>query len=326
MEAVVMPYKKTIVCFANSRKMEPNRCVAGKELRRDSFGSWIRPVSDRPKGELILRHRRYEDGADPKLLDVMTISFLQARPQGCQQENHLIDSDTRWVLKRRITWDELAPAVDRVTGPLWVNEYSGRNGMNDRIPEDIATELSGSLLLIEPEQLKIRVAMEGGYDKPAQKKVRARFRLNGYEYLLALTDPSVAPPGKHIMSCFVQYAPYKLRPGLNWDDQKEAFGDNVINTIAEYAPNIKDIILHRQIVTPLDLEREFGLSEGNIFQGELSLEQLFFLRPVPGWAQFRTPIKNLYMCGSATHPGGGIMGGPGRLAALEILKDFKGAA
>jgi phytoene dehydrogenase-like protein len=140
-----------------------------------------------------------------------------------------------------------------------------------------------------------------------------------------LTDPSIAPPGKHIMSCFVQYAPYKLRPGLNWDDQKEAFGDNVINTIAEYAPNIRDIILHRQIVTPLDLEREFGLSEGNIFQGELSLEQLFFLRPVPGWAQFRTPIKNLYMCGSATHPGGGIMGGPGRLAALEILKDFKGA-
>jgi len=142
----------------------------------------------------------------------------------------------------------------------------------------------------------------------------------------SLTDPSVAPPGKHVMSCFVQYAPYKLRPGLNWDDQKEAFGDNVINTIAEYAPNIKDILLHRQIVTPLDLERDFGLSEGNIFQGELSLEQLFFLRPVPGYAQFRTPIKNLYMCGSATHPGGGIMGAPGRLAALEILKDYKGAA
>jgi phytoene dehydrogenase-like protein len=141
-----------------------------------------------------------------------------------------------------------------------------------------------------------------------------------------LTDPSVAPPGKHILSCFVQYAPYKLRPGLNWDDEKEAFGNNVINTIAEYAPNIKDIILYKQVVTPLDLEREWGLSEGNIFQGELSLEQLFFLRPVPGYAQFRTPIKNLYMCGSATHPGGGIMGGPGRLAALEILKDFKGAA
>src|SRR6266700_3674494 len=136
-----------------------------------------------------------------------------------------------------------------------------------------------------------------------------------------LTDPSVAPPGKHILSCFVQYAPYKLRPGLNWDDQKEAFGDNVIDTISEHAPNIKDIILHKQVVTPLDLEREWGLSEGNIFQGELSLEQLFFLRPAPGWARFRTPIKNLYMCGSATHPGGGIMGAPGRLSALEVLKD-----
>lgn len=141
-----------------------------------------------------------------------------------------------------------------------------------------------------------------------------------------LTDPSVAPPGKHILSCFVQYAPYKLRPGLNWDDLREAFGNNVIDTISEHAPNIKNIILHKQVLTPLDLERDFGLSEGNIFQGELSLEQLFFLRPVPGWAQFRTPIKNLYMCGSAAHPGGGIMGAPGRLAALEMLKDMKGIA
>jgi phytoene dehydrogenase-like protein len=135
-----------------------------------------------------------------------------------------------------------------------------------------------------------------------------------------LTDPSVAPPGKHILSCFVQYAPYKLREGT-WDEKREAFGDNVIETISEYAPNLKSIILGRQVLTPLDLEREFGLTEGSIFQGELTLEQLFFLRPVPGWAEYRTPIKNLYMCGSATHPGGGIMGAPGRLAAMEILKD-----
>ncbi len=133
-----------------------------------------------------------------------------------------------------------------------------------------------------------------------------------------LTDPSIAPPGKHILSCFVQYAPYKLSSGT-WDDQREAFGDTVIDTIAEYAPNIRDIILHRQVLTPLDLEREFGLTEGNIFQGELSLEQLFFARPVPGWAQYQTPIQNLWMCGSATHPGGGIMGAPGRNAALRIL-------
>jgi len=141
----------------------------------------------------------------------------------------------------------------------------------------------------------------------------------------SLTDPSVAPPGKHVLSCFVQYAPYKLAEGT-WDDQKQAFGDNVINTIAEYAPNIKDIIIDRQVLTPLDLEREFGLTQGNIFQGELSLEQLFFLRPVAGWAYYRTPIHNLYMCGSATHPGGGIMGANGRIASQVILKEWKGGS
>jgi len=141
----------------------------------------------------------------------------------------------------------------------------------------------------------------------------------------SLTDPSVAPPGKHVLSCFVQYAPYKLKDG-NWDQKKEAFGDAVVDTISEYAPNLKNIIIGRQVVTPLDLEREWGLTEGNIFQGELSLEQLFFLRPVPGWSQYRTPIKNLYMCGSATHPGGGIMGAPGRLAALEMIKDLGNGA
>jgi phytoene dehydrogenase-like protein len=138
----------------------------------------------------------------------------------------------------------------------------------------------------------------------------------------SLTDPSVAPPGKHVLSCFVQYAPYKLAEST-WDDRKEAFGNNVINTIAEYAPNIKDIIIGRQVLTPLDLEREFGLTQGNIFQGELSLEQLFFLRPVAGWAYYRTPIRNLYMCGSATHPGGGIMGANGRIASQVILKGWK---
>ena len=129
----------------------------------------------------------------------------------------------------------------------------------------------------------------------------------------------VAPPGKHVMSCFVQYAPYHLKEG-SWDDHREAFGDTVINTIAEFAPNIKDVILHRQVLTPLDMEREFGLTEGNIFQGELTLEQLFFLRPAPGWAQYRTPVKGLYMCGSATHPGGGIMGAPGKNAADRIIQ------
>ncbi len=136
-----------------------------------------------------------------------------------------------------------------------------------------------------------------------------------------LVDPAMAPPGKHVISCFVQYAPYHLAEGAVWDDAaRDAFGENVIDTIAERAPNIRDIIVDKQVLTPLDIEQKIGLSEGNIFQGELSLEQLFFNRPVPGWARFKTPVDGLWMCGSATHPGGGIMGAPGRIAALQLLK------
>jgi phytoene dehydrogenase-like protein len=140
--------------------------------------------------------------------------------------------------------------------------------------------------------------------------------------LPSMLDPSMAPPGKHVMSIFVQYTPYHLKDGA-WPEKREALGDTVIDTLSEYAPNLKSIILHRQIVTPWDLEQEFGLTEGNIFQGELTLDQLFFLRPLPGWAKYRTPVKNLYMCGSCTHPGGGVMAASGRLAALEILKDWR---
>jgi phytoene dehydrogenase-like protein len=138
-----------------------------------------------------------------------------------------------------------------------------------------------------------------------------------------LVDPTMAPPGKHVISCFVQYAPYQLAPELgSWDDQREAFGDAVIDRIAEFAPGIRDSILFRNVQTPLDIERTTGLTEGNIFQGELTLEQLFFNRPVPGYARFRTPVRDLWLCGSSTHPGGGIMGANGRIAALEVLRSL----
>jgi len=137
-----------------------------------------------------------------------------------------------------------------------------------------------------------------------------------------LVDPSMAPPGKHVMSCFVQYAPYHLADGELWDDaNREAFGQNVIDTIEERFPDIRRHIVGHQFITPKDIEDITGLSEGNIFQGELSLEQLFFNRPVPGWSRYRTPVRDLWMCGSATHPGGGIMGAPGRISALEYLKE-----
>ena len=138
----------------------------------------------------------------------------------------------------------------------------------------------------------------------------------------SMIDPSMAPPGKHVMSIFAQYAPYHVNGGWT-DPRREAFGDAVIDTLAQYAPNLKRAILHRQVVTPADIERVVGLTEGNIFQGELSLQQMFFLRPAPAWARYRTPVHGLYQCGSGTHPGGGVTGLPGHNAAREVLRDFK---
>lgn len=134
----------------------------------------------------------------------------------------------------------------------------------------------------------------------------------------SMIDPGMAPPGQHVMSIFVQYAPSTITGG--WTDaRREAFGDAVIDALAAFAPNIRRAIIARQVLTPADIEHITGLTDGNIFQGELALHQLFFLRPSAGWAQYRTPIRGLWQCGSGTHPGGGIMGAGGRLAALEIL-------
>jgi phytoene dehydrogenase-like protein len=135
-------------------------------------------------------------------------------------------------------------------------------------------------------------------------------------------DHSLAPPGKHILSGFVQFVPYRLRRG-SWDDQRELLGDRVVKKIAEYAPNVPHAIIARQVLTPLDLERTYGLSEGNIFHGDLRLQQLFFMRPVPGWSQYRTPIRGLYLCGAGAHPGGGVTGAPGHNAARQVLRDWK---
>ncbi len=143
-------------------------------------------------------------------------------------------------------------------------------------------------------------------------------------------DDSLAPKGKHILTCFVQYVPYRLREGT-WDDKRELLGDRVVKKIAEYAPNVPNAILARQVLTPLDLERTYGLTEGNIFHGDLTLEQLFFMRPVPEWSQYRTPVTGLYLCGAGAHPGGGVTGAPGHNAAHQVLRDvkrhrFKGAS
>ena len=190
-------------------------------------------------------------------------------------------------------------ALDRVP------EFSCRPGDGPHIRGDIAIAPNLDYL-------------ERAYDEAKYGDYSRRPYLN--VVIPSLSDPSVAPPGKHVMSIFVQYAPYKLKGGAeNWPQHREAFGDTVIDTLAEYCPNLKESILYRQVLTPWDLEQEFGLSEGNIFHGELSLEQLLFMRPASGWARYKTPVQNLWLCGSGAHPGGGIMGSPGELAAKTLL-------
>jgi phytoene dehydrogenase-like protein len=135
----------------------------------------------------------------------------------------------------------------------------------------------------------------------------------------SVTDPSLAPDGQHVMSITMQYAPYHLQD-RSWDDRREALGDKIIDTLAEYAPNLRDLIVHQQIITPLDWERDYGLTEGGMFHGQMGLDQLLYMRPIAGYGQYRTPIDNLYLCGAGTHPGGGVTGAPGYNAAREIIK------
>ena len=138
--------------------------------------------------------------------------------------------------------------------------------------------------------------------------------------LQSFLDPDMAPPGKHVMSCFVQYAPYHLK-GSDWDTERTNLGDTVQRNLEAFFPGFSDLVLHREVVTPLDIERVVGLSEGNIYAGDFLAPQMYFFRPAPGWAQYRTPIEGYYQCGSGTHPGGCVMGAPGRLASQQILKD-----
>jgi phytoene dehydrogenase-like protein len=140
--------------------------------------------------------------------------------------------------------------------------------------------------------------------------------------ILSVSDPTLAPAGKHVMSVLMQYAPYDLKVG-SWREKREELGDLVVDTIEEYAPDFKRSILHRQVLTPVDLEESYGLTEGNYHHGELSLDQILFLRPLPGWSNYRTPINNLYLCSASTHPGGGISGAPGHNAAREVIKDLR---
>jgi phytoene dehydrogenase-like protein len=162
--------------------------------------------------------------------------------------------------------------------------------------------------------------LERAYDDAKYGWYSSRPYIDGA--IQSVIDPDMAPPGKHVMSCFIQYAPYELKNG-NWDSERDTFGDTVQSTLESFFPGFGDLVLHREVVTPLDIERTVGLSEGNIFAGEFLAPQMYFFRPAPGWSQYATPIEGYYQCGSGTHPGGCVSGAPGKLASQRILGDLK---
>ena len=169
-----MPYVKTIVCLANSRK-PAGRCVAGKEVSGRGFGNWIRPVSDRPGEEISEEERRYADGRDPQILDVVEVPLLEPRPHNHQRENHLIDDDIHWVHRRTKTWDDIQAAVDDVDGPLWLNGHHSSRGQNDQVPENEIGRFQSSLYLVRPDNLTLAVTTEANFRGGSRRRVRAAF-------------------------------------------------------------------------------------------------------------------------------------------------------
>ena len=186
-----MGYAKVFVCLANSRKPPSGRCLAGKEVVDAGYGAWIRPVSARPSEELSEEERRYEDGEDPKVLDIVQVQMIEPKPSAYQTENHLIDDQYYWEKVGRADWDSVVGTLDVIDGPLWVNAGSTWDGLNDKIPEAIAGQFSSSLCLIHPSKIEVQVAREGGDFGPPKRKVRACFTLNGTRYKFVVTDPII---------------------------------------------------------------------------------------------------------------------------------------
>ena len=184
-----MPYSKTIVCLANSRKLN-GRCVAGREWDGKAFGKWIRPVSSSQTGELA-SERYYKDGNDPKLLDIIEIPLIEPLPHGYQTENHVVNPRERWDNQGAITLGQLLPAVENIAGPLWLNGDSTSNGVNDKIAEAAAATLKNSLVLIQPARLTMTIDTEGADFGNPRRRVRGEFSLAGQRYVLGVTDPII---------------------------------------------------------------------------------------------------------------------------------------
>ena len=227
--------------------------------------------------------------------------------------------DPRRTFDRLLADVPLEPDFRRAVSRYRLRGSSGKvNLALERLPEFACRPGDGPHLQGDMAIAPSIAYLERAYDEAKYGEFSKRPYIN--VVIPSLVDPSVAPPGRHVLSAFVQYAPYQLAGGAaTWPARRDEFGDAVVDTLAEYIPGLRESILHRQVLTPWDLEQEFGLTEGNIFHGELGLEQLLFLRPVPGWSRYRTPVPALWMCGSGTHPGGGVMGASGELASRALL-------
>jgi hypothetical protein len=188
-----MSYLKTIVCLANSRKLT-GRCVAGKEWDGGTASAWCRPVSARERGELTAERWYARTWRDPRLLDLIEVGLLSPHPSGCQTENHLVDTAVRRRFKGRVTPQCLVPGLDHPMGPLWVNGESTASGLNDRIPAEVAEKEKHSLVLVQPEEMIIKVGTEGSQIGLSRRRVRGLFSLAGYDYALSITDPAIEKP------------------------------------------------------------------------------------------------------------------------------------
>ena len=237
-------------------------------------------------------------------------------------KNIVSNLDVKRTYQKLFDPKDLSEKVLKQVDNFKIRGSSGKlNIALDGVPEFPALGKNNPLMYADMHFIDSLERMERAYDDWKN----GRWSRDPYTDVLipTMTDPTMSPPGKHYMSVFVQYAPAKLATGAWTDKDRDAFGSTVIDQIAAYSPNFKDLIVHVEVRSPQDIENEIGLTQGNIFQGELTMDQMFFNRPFPGYAQFRGPVKGFYMCGSSTHPGGGVMAAPGANAAREMLFDLK---
>ena len=233
------------------------------------------------------------------------------------------NADPKCTLMHLVDPAHLSPDfVQKIKNYRSVGTVAKINLALSSLPEFTALKSKGNSDMLRG---RIQISPEIDYlERAFDESKYGNFSRNPYIEMTfpSLSDPSLAPAGQHVMSIYMQYAPYKLKDG-DWESQRKALGETVVKTIAQYAPNLPQTILRHQIITPKDLEDTYGLTGGHIFHGELALDQFFTMRPLLDWARYKTPIENLYLCGNGTHPGTGLTGGSGANAAREIVKALK---